>query len=130
MDAIKVSNLTQSAVNQPANLVTNRVGIEPAVDLAIVSKAIESSNIVPADVAKTSQPTKEAVAKAADQLQSFVQSMGRNLNFSVDQTTGYHVVRVINPETNEVVRQLPSEELLRLAQSMESLQNVLVSQKA
>jgi len=130
MDAIKVSNLTQSAVNQPANLATNRVGIEPAVDLAIVSKAIESSNIVPADVAKTSQPTKEAVAKAADQLQSFVQSMGRNLNFSVDQTTGYHVVRVINPETNEVVRQLPSEELLRLAQSMESLQNVLVSQKA
>ena len=130
MDAIRGSNLTQSTVNQPTNLSANKVDIEPAVDLDIVSKAIESSKIVPPDVVKTSEPTREAVAKAADQLQNFVQSMGRNLNFSIDQTTGYHVVRVINPETNEVVRQLPSQELLRLAQTMDSLQNVLVNQKA
>jgi flagellar protein FlaG len=56
--------------------------------------------------------------------------MGRNLNISVDQTTGYHVVRVVNPDTNELIRQLPSEELLRIAQQMDSLQNALVSQKA
>jgi flagellar protein FlaG len=56
--------------------------------------------------------------------------MGRNLNFSIDQTTGYHVVRVVNPETNETVRQLPSEELLRIAQSMKQLNSTLVNQRA
>jgi flagellar protein FlaG len=56
--------------------------------------------------------------------------MGRNLDFSVDKTTGYNVVRVVNPETNEVIRQLPSEELLKIAKSMESWNNVLVNQKA
>jgi flagellar protein FlaG len=56
--------------------------------------------------------------------------MGRNLNFSVDQATGYHIVRVINPDTNEVVRQLPSEEMLKIAQTMSHLNNVLVSQRA
>jgi len=40
------------------------------------------------------------------------------------------VVRVVNPETNELIRQLPSEELLKIARSMKDLGNVLVNQKA
>ena len=77
-----------------------------------------------------SQPTREAVAKAAADLQQFVQSMGRNLNFSIDETTGYHVVKVVNPSTGELVRQLPSEELLKIAKDFQRLNNVLVSQRA
>ena len=69
--------------------------------------------------------------KTAQQLESFVQSMGRNLSFSVDGTTGYQVVRVTNPQTGEVVRQLPSEELLKIAESMQQTGNSgLVNQKA
>ena len=57
--------------------------------------------------------------------------MGRNLSFSVDGTTGYQVVRVTNPQTGEVVRQLPSEELLKIAESMQQTGNSgLVNQKA
>ena len=100
------------------------------IDAQIVSKVIAKGEIKPSDVSKNSQVTRETIAHAAEQIQSFVQSMGRNLNFSIDQTTGYHVVRVMNPETNEVVRQLPSEELLRIAQNMASLNNALVSQRA
>jgi len=37
---------------------------------------------------------------------------------------------VVDPNTGEVVRQLPSKELLEIARSMANLQNVLVSQKA
>ena len=70
------------------------------------------------------------VAKAAADLQSFVQSMGRNLSFSVDETTGYHVVRVVNPNTGELVRQLPSEELLKISRDFQRLNNALVSQRA
>lgn len=68
--------------------------------------------------------------KIAADLQKFVQSMGRDLNFSVDETTGYHVVKVVNPTTGELVRQLPSEELLKIARDFERLRNALVSQKA
>jgi flagellar protein FlaG len=71
-----------------------------------------------------------ATGYLGEQIQDFVKSMGRDLNFSVDQTTGYHVVRVVDPNTGEVVRQLPSKELLEIARSMANLQNVLVSQKA
>lgn len=98
-------------------------------DKDIVSK-VASVEIKLADIEKTSRPTKEAIAKAAEDIQNFVNDMGRNLNFSIDETTGYNVVRVVNPETNELIRQLPSEELLKIARNMKELGNVLVNQKA
>jgi flagellar protein FlaG len=56
--------------------------------------------------------------------------MGRNLSFSVDQVSGYNVVRVVNPDTGELIRQLPSEELLKISRDFQRLNNVLVSQNA
>jgi len=91
----------------------------------VLNVEIKNSNIL-----QETQPTREVIAKAAQQIQDFVKDMGRNLNFSVDETTGYQVVRVLDPETNEVIRQLPSKELLQIAKSMEMWQSALVSQKA
>jgi len=98
-------------------------------DAEVVSQ-VASTVIKPSNVDATSQPTREVVAKAAADIQQFVQSMGRNLSFSVDETTGYNVVRVVNPNTGELVRQLPSEELLKIARDFQRLNNVLVSQRA
>ena len=91
---------------------------------------VATTEIKPSGINEVSQPAREAVAKAAADLQEFVKSMGRNLNFSVDETTGYHVVRVINPDTGELIRQLPSEELLKISRDFQRLNNVLVSQRA
>ena len=98
-------------------------------DAEVVAK-VASTEIKESAVKESSQPTKDVIAKTAQQIETFVQSMGRDLSFSVDSTTGYHVVKVTNPETGEVVRQLPSEELLKIAQSMEQTNSGLVNQKA
>jgi len=98
-------------------------------DAEVVAQ-VANTVIKPSNVDATSQPTREVVAKAAADIQQFVQSMGRNLSFSVDEVSGYHVVRVVNPNTGELVRQLPSEELLKIARDFERLNNVLVSQRA
>jgi flagellar protein FlaG len=98
-------------------------------DAEVVAQ-VANTVIKPSNVDAASQPTREVVAKAAADIQQFVQSMGRNLSFSVDEVSGYHVVRVVNPSTGELVRQLPSEELLKIARDFERLNNVLVSQRA
>jgi len=97
---------------------------------AQVVAAVVTTPIKPSGVLEASQPSREVVAKAAEQLQSFVQSMGRNLSFSVDEVSGYNVVRVVNPETGELIRQLPSEELLKISRDFQRLNNALVSQRA
>ena len=91
----------------------------------VVSTPMQSSNIN-----EVVAPVRESIEKIAADLQKFVQSMGRDLNFSVDETTGYHVVRVVDQSTGELIRQLPSDELLKLAREFEKLQNALVSQRA
>jgi len=99
------------------------------IDADLVRK-IANTEIKNPNVVKESQPTREVIAKAAEQIQGFVKEMGRSLSFSVDETTGYNVVKVVNPETQEVIRQLPSEELLKIARNMEIWNSVLVNQKA
>jgi len=133
MNPIANKDISQSIGVMPApNATSDQVAKQAPVitDSQVVSKVVTAAEVKPSNINQVTQPTREVVAKAAEQIQSFVQSMGRNLNFSIDQTTGYHVVRVVNPETNETVRQLPSEELLRIAQSMKQLNSALVNQRA
>lgn len=49
------------------------------------------------------------------------QYVRRDLNFSLDEGTGRTVVKVIDSESNEVVRQIPSEEMLVLARYLAQL---------
>ncbi len=121
---------TGQAASTPMPMPNSVAGQKIARSDAEVVSTVASMEIKPSSVNETSAPTREVVAKAAQQIQSFVQSMGRNLNFSVDSTTGYHVVRVTNPDTGEIIRQLPSEELLRIAQSFAQINSALVNQKA
>lgn len=84
--------------------------------------------IVTAD--EVAKPSREAVVQAAKHIESFVKSVGRSLDFSVDPSTGDNVLRVLNPENGEVVRQLPAEETLRIARAVDYMQSVLVNQRA
>jgi len=128
--ALNTSAAAGMAVMQASGSAPELVSQPVRSDAEVVAVVAASAEIKPSGVNESSQPTREVVAKAAQQIQTFVQSMGRNLNFSIDSTTGYHIVRVTNPETGETIRQLPSEELLRIAQSFEQLNAALVNQKA
>ena len=131
MSTVNVMNsATRSGAMQAAGTVPQPVVQQPVRTDAEVVAQVANTVIKPSNVDATSQPTREVVAKAAADIQQFVQSMGRNLSFSVDEVSGYHVVRVVNPNTGELVRQLPSEELLKIARDFERLNSVLVSQRA
>lgn len=63
-------------------------------------------------------PTPDRVEQAVQQIQSYLSDSQRQLQFQVDSASGRTIVRVINPETNEVIRQIPGEEMLKLARAM------------
>ncbi|MNC76987.1 flagellar protein FlaG [compost metagenome] len=67
---------------------------------------------------------------AVQEIEKFVQSVKRNLEFSIDETSGQVVVKVIASESGEVVRQIPSEEALKLAESLHNASSVLFDTKA
>jgi flagellar protein FlaG len=68
--------------------------------------------------AQKREPTIVEVKQAARQLETFMESMNRYLEFRVDQDSGRTIVTVKDKSTGEVVRQIPSEEVLRLAHNL------------
>ena len=70
----------------------------------------------------------EQIVKALTQLVDTIVS--NNLNFSIDDSTGKTIVRVTDGETGELIRQIPSEEMLAIAQSLDKMQGLLLRQKA
>ena len=130
MSNIQTANsYAQAGMQLPVAPSQNKVASTTKSDAEVIA-AVISTEIKATGVNEAAEPTREVVAKAAAKLQEFVSKMGRNLSFSVDETTGYNVVRVVNPQTGELIRQLPSEELLKIARDFERLNNVLVSQRA
>jgi flagellar protein FlaG len=82
------------------------------------------------NLTEVTKPNRDAIEVAARQIQHFVSSMERQVNISRDPLTGYIAVQIVNPATGEVIRTLPSDELMRIARSFEQLGSVMVNQKA
>ncbi len=61
------------------------------------------------------------VRETVQNLNDFVQRQDRALQFEVDDVTGDTVIKVMDSVTDEVIRQIPSEELLALARRMMQL---------
>jgi flagellar protein FlaG len=83
----------------------------------------QSANVLPIDTTTTSllaqdnkdkeEPsTAEQIKKAVDEGNTLLQAVRRNLQFQVDESTKEVVIKVVDSESGEIVRQIPSEEML------------------
>ena len=60
--------------------------------------------------------SKEDLSKAVVELNDYIQSVNRGLEFSVDEDSGRSIIKVVDSETGDIIRQMPSEEILNIAQ--------------
>jgi flagellar protein FlaG len=74
--------------------------------------------------------SREPVEQAVSSIKAFAQSIQRNLNFALDDSTGRIVVKVTDSVSGEVIRQIPSEDALRLAESLEEVRSLLFKAEA
>ena len=72
-----------------------------------------------------SPPPVVDVARAVERLNELMVSRRRSLRFDVDEGSGRTIITVINASTNEIVRQIPPEELLQIAHNLESFGSVI-----
>jgi len=118
---------SSTAASAPATLLQS-AGTLP--ERASTSAVASSAPPRAAHVEETTRPTREAVEQAANRIEKFVKSVGRSMDFSVDNSTGRSILRVVDPQSGEVIRQLPPEETLRVAKAVEYMQSMLVHQRA
>lgn len=71
-----------------------------------------------------------AVNQVVQNINDYVQSVQRTLEFSVDENSGHTVISVINPQTEEVIRQIPPEKAVNAVKNLQRLEGLLLSARA
>lgn len=73
---------------------------------------------------------RQKLQESVDELNDFIQPHNTSLRFSIDDESGSVVVKVTDKETQEVIKQIPSEEALELAKALDKLKGLLIQQQA
>tara|TARA_Y100000815_G_scaffold268547_1_gene289812 strand:- start:2764 stop:3198 length:435 start_codon:yes stop_codon:yes gene_type:complete len=66
-----------------------------------------------------SEEQRDELNDAVSQLNDFVQNVQRDLQFEVDNELGQTIVKVVDQSTQEVIRQIPDEVAMRLAEKLQ-----------
>ncbi|WP_282114947.1 flagellar protein FlaG [Pseudoalteromonas arctica] len=71
---------------------------------------------------------REQLEEMAQQLQDFMGEMNRSLQFKVDEDSGRDVIKVLDKNSGEVIKQYPSEEVLSLVSKLSESAGILIDQ--
>lgn len=72
----------------------------------------------------------DLIKRSMEKVKIAVAPVAHDLQFSMDEDSGRPVVRVIDTTTQEVIRQIPGEEVLRMAKELDRMQGLLLRQTA
>ncbi len=102
--------------------ISNASGIKNVVDRATVRQNHNK------DAANAAELTKNDVKQMVEALEDFSETLQTKLNFSVHEQTNAIVVKVIDRNTDEIIRQIPPEEMLELHEKMKDLTGFLLNE--
>ena len=120
---VSLSSLTPELKAKDASTVANVVNIEnsPVVDKGENSIAVSDKIISQEEKVEQKPLTPQQLEEVAQQLQSFVGDMNRGLEFSVDKDSGRDVIKVIDKDSGDLIKQYPSEEVLTLVAKLSDM---------
>jgi flagellar protein FlaG len=115
-----VTKATESVRRPPAS---------PEVTLIQPTQSISASG-ESKQAANESQNIETEVTKAISQIQIMMDLRNRSVSFTRDQETGTDIIKVIDDNTGDTIRQMPSEELLTFMKNLTRMLGTFLDEKA
>jgi flagellar protein FlaG len=100
-------------------------GVQAASSLKLVKYAESSADKAAADV-----NDKAALSGAVKKLNEYVAPALQTIEFSIDDESDRIIVKVVDTETQKVLRQIPNEEVLAISKTLDKLRGLVVRQTA
>ncbi len=99
-------------------------------DRTVARQGLSNNEQLMPSTMEGSQPSNQQLKQAAETLNQHVQSLKRDLHFSIDEDTGETVIRVVDSESQKTIRTIPSDEFLRVAQQLNKSVGLLLNAQA
>lgn len=126
---MSIQSITANAQSAPMAQATGRAATQSDLKAGSPSaEAAKKSEIKSEATALSRQDEERQVREAVDNLQKFVGQMTNDITFSIEEDVGI-IVKVIDRESQDVIRQIPSEEVVAIAKALDKLQGLFVRDK-
>lgn len=96
--------------------------------VAVSGQAVAAPKVAPEKAA--AEPDRDEVTSAVKKLNEALPQSAQSLQFEIDEESKEVVVKIIDRDTREVVRQMPSKEALEMAKSIDKMMGRLLDQTA
>ena len=124
-----ISTNPASSVVTKATESVRRPPASPEVTLIQPTQSISASG-ASEQAANESQNIETEVTKAISQIQIMMDLRNRSVSFTRDQETGTDIIKVIDDNTGDTIRQMPSEELLTFMKNLTRMLGTFLDEKA
>jgi flagellar protein FlaG len=117
---------SQGAPNQPPS---SPVALEPVAQPAVRAAAANAAQNPQQSAAAQSsepQPSAEQIKRVTEALQNRATLASAELQFSIDDSSGKSIIKVVDRATKDVILQIPSEETLRIDKALNQYQQGLL----
>ena len=114
--------------------------IIPSVSLGVVAErrspgVLQRSNDRAGDTPDTELSsnttlTTEQLLQLADELNEHIHILNTKISFLIDDNTGHTVIRISDRATDEVLREVPTQEMLKLAAKLSEVIGIILDKKA
>ncbi len=92
-------------------------------------EAIDTAAKVKEESSEKVVVNEDALKQGIEKINQYIKVFNVKVSFDVDKPTGRTVVRVSNNETQEVIREFPPEEFLKMAAKLSELMGLMVDQR-
>jgi len=110
----KAMSSSQAEGGSAPDLVSPTAGNRQVQNVGVANEASKAEKLKQAN-----DEQQQDLGQAVSQLNDFVQNVQRDLQFEVDNESGQTIVKVVDQSTQEVIRQMPDEVALRLAEKLQ-----------
>ena len=113
------ASITNVASPQVASTVPKQVPVvEPKAVATVTEEAVSRVQPTEVDTTDSREDTQEDIRQAAEVLREAVSRYSPSLAIDVDEELNKTIVTVLDADTNEVIRQIPSQDLIDVARAI------------
>ena len=111
-----LTKLEKAEKPNPANRLKTDVQISDASALMADKRLVASNNL---------EMIRDRLKEISESLNSEMKMRSRDLQFSVDELTNRFLVTVLDKDSGQVIKQIPSDAILKVAHNLEALKGIL-----